>query len=194
MVNNKLICIPTSAEKVVSLPDELLFVNDATSFKLTNQVYFLLFLSLVLGLLIVVSILVFYRRRLKMLQHAHSAEPALALNEGLLTNPISDDPEVIKKAGRLQFILQLVLKNDPGFLVKFNPFDQTFAEKILSRAPKLGDKELEFCAMLRLNFETMEIASYTGWSVQAIEEKKHRIRKKLGIPSYEDLNSWIINV
>lgn len=177
MLNSKLILIATSA----------------ASFELGSQVYFLISLISVLGLLIILSMIVFYRRRMKKLQYVHSDESTV-VKKSILTDPFFDDPEMLKRTGKLQLILQLILRNDPGFLVKFNPFDPSFAEKILKRAPKLADAELEFCAMLRLNFGTKDIASCTGWSIQIIEQKKYRIRKKLGIPSSADLNSWMINV
>lgn len=121
----------------------ILIATDAASLQLGSRVYFLISLISVLGLLIILSMIVFYRRRMKKLQ----------------------------------------------YVVKTNPFDPSFAGKIVGRVPKLADAELEFCAMLRLNFETKDIASYTGWSIQIIEQKKHRIRKKLRVPSSGDLNS-----
>ena len=73
----------------------------------------------------------------------------------------------------------------------FNKFDPLFSDKILDIAPTMVASELEFCALLRLNFETKEIARYTGFSVRAVESKKYRIRKKLKVSSDIDLNIWM---
>lgn len=88
-------------------------------------------------------------------------------------------------------IIQMAIANDPAFFVQFNKFDQKFVQKIMAIAPTIIASELEFCALLKLNFETKEIARYTGLSVRAVEGKKYRVRKKLRIPSEEDLNIWM---
>lgn len=94
----------------------------------------------------------------------------------------------------LKTVVQLAIANDAAFFVKFNELDPEFIKKLLLLSPKLVAGELEFCALLRLNFETKEIARYTGMSVRAVEGKKYRVRKKLNISSEEDLNIWMTNL
>ncbi|AOM76170.1 tetratricopeptide repeat protein [Pedobacter steynii] len=91
----------------------------------------------------------------------------------------------------MRTVVQMAIANDPAFFTKFNKFDQAFTKKVLEIAPNLVASELEFCALLRLNFETKEIARYTGLSVRAVEGKKYRVRKKLRISSEEDINIWM---
>jgi hypothetical protein len=98
------------------------------------------------------------------------------------------------KIEELKEIVQLAINNSPAFLIKFNEFDPEFSKTILSLAPNLVASEIEFCALLRLNFETKEIARYTKSSVRAAEGKKYRIRKKLGIPSDQDINIWMSHI
>ena len=95
------------------------------------------------------------------------------------------------KTEELKEIVQLAINNNPAFLTKFNEFDPVFSKKLLDMAPNLVASEIEFCALLRLNFETKEIARYTKSSVRSAEGKKYRIRKKLGIPSDQDINIWM---
>ncbi|MDB5136410.1 MAG: hypothetical protein JWP37_3013 [Mucilaginibacter sp.] len=98
------------------------------------------------------------------------------------------------KMEELKEIVQLAINNNPAFLIKFNEFDPIFSKTLLSRAPTLVAREIEFCALLRLNFETKEIARYTKSSVRAAEGKKYRIRKKLNIPSDQDINIWMTHI
>jgi DNA-binding CsgD family transcriptional regulator len=65
---------------------------------------------------------------------------------------------------------------------------------LLKIAPHLVASEIELCILLRLNFETKEIARHTKASVRAIEGKKYRVRKKLNIPSDQDINIWMAHV
>jgi hypothetical protein len=98
------------------------------------------------------------------------------------------------KTEELKEIVQLAINNNPAFLTKFNEFDPVFSKTLLGMAPNLVASEIEFCALLRLNFETKEIARYTKSSVRAAEGKKYRIRKKLNIPSDQDINIWMTHI
>jgi tetratricopeptide (TPR) repeat protein len=95
------------------------------------------------------------------------------------------------KIEELKEVVQLAMNNNPGFLLKFNELEPAFCKKLLSIAPSLVATEIEFCALLRLNFETKEIARYTKCSVRAVEGKKYRIRKKLHINSETDIYLWM---
>jgi uncharacterized protein YqfB (UPF0267 family) len=98
------------------------------------------------------------------------------------------------KLEELKEIVQLAVNNNPAFLIKFNDFDPDFSQKLLKIAPHLVASEIELCILLRLNFETKEIARHTKASVRAIEGKKYRVRKKLNIPSDQDINIWMAHV
>lgn len=98
------------------------------------------------------------------------------------------------KLEELKEIVQLAVNNNPAFLIKFNDFDPGFSQKLLKIAPNLVASEIELCILLRLNFETKEIARHTKASVRAIEGKKYRVRKKLGIPSDKDINIWMAHI
>lgn len=94
----------------------------------------------------------------------------------------------------LKFITHLAMSNDPCFFLKFKEFDSIFIKKLLELSPKLVAAELELCALMRLSFETKEIARYTRQSVRAVESKKFRIRKKLNIVSELDLSVWMSTI
>lgn len=107
---------------------------------------------------------------------------------------LSEGKQSASQLDELKEIVQLIVNNNPAFLVKFNEFDTEFCKKLLEIAPTLIAAEIELCVLLRLNFETKEIARYTKTSVRAVEGKKYRIRKKLGVPSDQDINIWMTNI
>ena len=87
-------------------------------------------------------------------------------------------------------IVQLAKKNDPSFLARFKEVYPEFCEKILTLYPDILNSEFTFCAYLKLNFSTKEIANYTFVTKKAVQGRKSRIRKKFNIPSDEDLYIW----
>ncbi|MCZ4244161.1 tetratricopeptide repeat protein [Pedobacter punctiformis] len=141
-------------------------------------------------LLIVISLIFLYRYRLK--KERKISE--IRINE--LIKKIDENREYRspQKIEELKEVVQLAIQNNPSFYLKFNDFDPDFGKKLNNLAPNLVATEVEFCAMLRLNFETKEIARYTKSSVRAVESKKYRIRKKLSIPTDQDTYLWIANI
>ena len=87
-------------------------------------------------------------------------------------------------------VLQLGKQNDPAFLVRFQEVYPEFCEKILELQPDILNSEFTFCAYLKLNFSTKEIANSTFVTENAVQARKSRIRKKFNIPSDEDLYIW----
>jgi hypothetical protein len=107
---------------------------------------------------------------------------------------LSTSTQSPSKVDALAEIVQLAVNNNPAFLMKFNEFDSEFIKNLLSISPNLIATEIEFCILLKLNFETKEIARHTKASVRSVEGKKYRIRKKLAIPAEMDINIWMANL
>lgn len=92
-------------------------------------------------------------------------------------------------------LTSMAIENNPSFLTAFQIHHPDFCARLEELAtPRLISSELEICAYLRLNFETKEIARYTNSSIRSVENKKYRIRKKLNIPSDEDIKLWMSKV
>ncbi|MBN9283625.1 MULTISPECIES: hypothetical protein [unclassified Flavobacterium] len=92
---------------------------------------------------------------------------------------------------RTQKLLQLVATGNPAFLSEFKETYPDFCPRIIEISPGIIGNELKFCAMLKLNLTTSEIAEYTKSTLRAVESKKYRIRKKLNIPQDKELYEWI---
>lgn len=126
----------------------------------------------------------------------------------------SKDEEIVKKERDMLLVENTALKNEVSrisnpaayeieeivllaktdqsiFYSKFQEVFPNFISKILEVAPTLVLTELQLCAYLRLNFSTKEIAIYTKSSVESINQKKYRLRKKMNIPPGEDINIWM---
>ncbi|KAB1228695.1 hypothetical protein [Chryseobacterium viscerum] len=91
-------------------------------------------------------------------------------------------------------VTQLAKNNDPEFLTRFQEVYPELFPKLLKIEPQLLSTELKFCALLFLNFSTKDIAAYTFVQPQSIQTRKNRLRKKLNIPSDEDIYLWMKNI
>ena len=84
-------------------------------------------------------------------------------------------------------VIELAKTNDSQFLARFQELNPEFIQKLKSLSPELETSEITFCAMIKLNFTSKEIANYTFVQHASVQQRKRRIRKKFGIPSDEDL-------
>lgn len=84
-------------------------------------------------------------------------------------------------------LVTLAKKNDSTFLTRFQEIYPGFCPKLLEINPRLGASELAFCAMIKLNFTSKEIAEYTFIQHKSVQQKKHRLRKKLNVPTGQEL-------
>jgi len=87
-------------------------------------------------------------------------------------------------------LIELIKNNDPAFLFSFEQIFPDFSEKLLKINPQLSKSEIEFCALLKLNLSTKEIAKLTFIENRTVQNKKYRIRKRLNIPQSADIYNW----
>ncbi len=74
----------------------------------------------------------------------------------------------------------------------FNNVDKDFLEKIKSKHSDLTPNDLRFCAYLRLNLNSKEIASLLNISIKSVETKRYRLRKKLELEHNDGLVDYIL--
>lgn len=67
----------------------------------------------------------------------------------------------------------------------------TFLEKLTEKYPDLTEKEKRLCTLLKLNFNSKEIAGLNNVSEEAVIKARHRMRKKLGLNPDENLTEFI---
>jgi ligand-binding sensor domain-containing protein/DNA-binding CsgD family transcriptional regulator len=76
----------------------------------------------------------------------------------------------------------------------FNNADRHFLEKIKNLHPDLTHNDLRFCAYLRLNLTSKEIAPLLNISVRSVEIKRYRLRKKMNLKHDESLVEYILHI
>ncbi|WP_142784699.1 helix-turn-helix and ligand-binding sensor domain-containing protein [Changchengzhania lutea] len=74
----------------------------------------------------------------------------------------------------------------------FNNADKDFLEKIKKSHPNLTPNDLRFCAYLRLNLSSKEMAPLLNISIKSVETKRYRLRKKLGLEHDNSLVDYIL--
>jgi DNA-binding CsgD family transcriptional regulator len=86
-------------------------------------------------------------------------------------------------------------KKDWEFLEKaFNNADKDFLKKVKTLHPELTPNDLRFCAYLRLNLSSKEIAPLVNISVRSVEIKRYRLRKKMNLPHEKSLVAYILSI
>ena len=93
-----------------------------------------------------------------------------------------------KVSDLLHEVINLAKENSEKFYPRFLDLYPDFEKRLLGISPKLTKSELEFCALLKLNFSSKEIANFTFISVRTVQNKKYRLRSKLNIPNTTDTN------
>lgn len=80
------------------------------------------------------------------------------------------------------------------FQQNFDLIHQNFFRNLRSRYPELTATDLKFCALLRLNLNTKEIAKLTNLTIRGVEGARYRLRKKLGIRIDQSLTEFLIDL
>ncbi|WP_029280553.1 helix-turn-helix transcriptional regulator [Pedobacter borealis] len=200
-INNELKHIIDELKEInYSIVDEfkrMAFKNYQEATALLNEFYLAaLFLVLLFAILLIIFI-VRLNEAERLLRKKNSLMVTTAqqkIVELIKKIQLSKDNRSTSRMEELKEIVQLAISNNPAFLVKFKAYDPEFYNRLLALIPNIVVSEIEFCVLLRLNFQTKEIARYTKTSVRAVEAKKYRIRKKLTIPSDQDINIWMTNI
>lgn len=106
----------------------------------------------------------------------------------VLNNPPQNEPDV-----HLEYLTSLAQNEDTSFYFKFNEAFPDFSKKLQKINSKLTQSDLELCIMIKLGCDTKKMASIRKSSIGAIESRKYRIRKKLGIPKEENIHIWLLD-
>lgn len=80
------------------------------------------------------------------------------------------------------------------FETNFDNIHERFFRKLRERYPALTENDLRFCAYLRLNLSSKDIASLMNISLKGVEAARARIRKKISLPSSQSLTTFMIEL
>lgn len=113
------------------------------------------------------------------------------LKDTLHSNP--NDPNIKHKINRL---IDEHLDGDHDWEVfkeAFNRVHDNFFIRLMRDFPDMTQGDLRLAAYLRMNLSTKEIAPLLNMSLRGVENKRYRLRKKLGLPETENLAEFLIN-
>lgn len=80
------------------------------------------------------------------------------------------------------------------FQKNFDLIHQRFFRTLRERYPNLTATDLRFCAFLRLNLSTKDIAQMTNLTIRGVEAARYRIRKRMEIPDGVSLVDFLIDL
>ncbi|WP_165836014.1 LuxR C-terminal-related transcriptional regulator [Marinifilum breve] len=123
------------------------------------------------------------------------------LNDLKLRLKILDEHVVAKNARKeLTSINKLIQGNISSeddwriFNENFDKANDVFNQILKSRYKDLTPNDLRFCALLRLNMTSKEIASLLNISERSVEVKRYRLRKKLSLNNKQNLVSFLMDL
>lgn len=79
------------------------------------------------------------------------------------------------------------------FQNNFDLIHDNFFRNLRQRYPTLTPTDLKFCALLRLNMSTKDIAYFTHLSVRGVETARYRLRRKLGLDGKASIVQFLID-
>ena len=108
--------------------------------------------------------------------------------------------EINSCSSKISSVLKLIdqnlnnKKDMEKFEDAFNNTDKHFFDKVKKAHPNLAPNDIRFCAYLRLNLSSKEIAPLLNISVRSVEIKRYRLRKKMNLSHDEGLVDHILNI
>ena len=79
------------------------------------------------------------------------------------------------------------------FQANFDRIHENFFRNLKQQYPDLTAGDLRFCALLRLNMPTKEIAKLLNISVRGVDAARYRLRKKFNLSQEDSLTDFMIN-
>lgn len=91
-------------------------------------------------------------------------------------------------------LIRLLKENDQTFLLAFENEFPDFTQHLLKISTDLSGSEIELLAMIKLGLSNKEIAQYKFIQHKTVQNRRHKIRKKLNLSSTTDLDKWVENI
>lgn len=80
------------------------------------------------------------------------------------------------------------------FQANFDRIHENFFRNLVTQYPELTSSDLRFCALLRLNMPSKEIARFLNISIRGVDAARYRLRKKFRLSQEESLTTFIVNI
>ena len=80
------------------------------------------------------------------------------------------------------------------FNMRFIEVNAHFYDDLRANHPNLTPTEHKHCALIKLNFDSKEMASLLNISLSSVHISRHRIRKKMGLEREDSLSNYIADI
>ena len=114
------------------------------------------------------------------------------LNEIINNHP---ENEVLHDLIKLRTNLKLQIKDQKDweiFKLSFIEVHNDFIKNLHNKHPELTKSELRFCAYLRINLSSSQIATIQNVTLGAIKQTRYRLRKKIGLVTKDSLENYFL--
>lgn len=106
-----------------------------------------------------------------------------------------DDPvEHFKKLSRIIDYSFTIEKDWEDFRLYFEEVHHDFFSRLCEKFPDLGASDLKLCALIRLNMNVKQSASILRISPDSVKVARHRLRKKFGLQTEDNLTGFIMSL
>lgn len=75
--------------------------------------------------------------------------------------------------------------------IELTESDSVFLSKLQKRHPNLNQRELRIALLVKLNYDTREIARSIGISTRGMESIRYRMHKKLGLGKHQSIKTYL---
>ena len=75
----------------------------------------------------------------------------------------------------------------------FDEAHENFIKRLRGKHPELSPNDLRFCAYLRMNLTSKEMASLLNVTVRGVEIRRYRLRKRLGLGHEQNLTAYMMD-
>ncbi len=69
--------------------------------------------------------------------------------------------------------------------------DSEFLSKLQRKHPNLNQRDLRICLLIKLNYDTREIARSIGISTRGLESIRYRMHKKMGLSKHQSIKNYL---
>jgi len=89
----------------------------------------------------------------------------------------------------LSLLDKVIIKKQPD--IELTKSDSLFLSTLQKKFPNLSPRELRISLLVRLNYDTSEIAHSIGLTTRGMESIRYRIHKKLGLGKHQSIKSFL---
>lgn len=103
-------------------------------------------------------------------------------------------PESAKEIKQIKSLIEDNYRADKeweNFKLRFEEVHEDFFANLSRKFPDLGNAEVKLCALLRLNLNLKESSHVLGISPDSVKTARHRLRKKLGLNTEDNLVQFL---